>query len=399
RQINALQAWQVAALSTAQIAGLSTTQIAALATGSLNALSEAQVQLLSTVQVRALTLSQVANLQTTDFAALNPAQLAALGTAGIAVITTAQAAALTTAQVAQGLSTAQVAALENRDLLALRADSLRALQANQVGALRADQLNALGTVTQRSGAVMGDAAWSAADLRINGVAIDAAGSATDLAAAINSKSAVTGVVANARATVSLGTSLVSKDGKDAQSPVSSQSVKRFAENGHFYQIVVDSTLTPVATQSVAETYNYRGLQGYLATITSAAENGFIKALTATSPAGNAVLLFGASDAEVDGNWKWVSGPEKGTALNYFAWDGSEPQGYIGGYREDYAAFQPFYGGWADLPAYPYAAGYIVEYGGMPSTHSLTGNVSSVNEGSKVSFSVATTNVQWDTMLQ
>ena len=399
RQINALQAWQVAALSTAQIAGLSTTQIAALATGSLNALSTAQLQLLSTAQVRAFTLDQVANLEISDFAALNTAQVSALGTAGIAAITTAQAAALSTAQVAQGLTTAQVAALENRDLLALRADSLRALQAGQVGALRADQLNALGTVTQRSGATMGDAAWTAADLRINGVAVDAAGSAKDLADAINSKASITGVVASARATVSSGASLVPDDGKEALSPVSRQPVKRFTENGHFYQIVADSSLTPVATQSVAETYSYRGLQGYLATITSAAENAFVKDLTATSPTGNAVLLFGASDAEVDGNWKWVSGPEKGAALNYFAWGGGEPNGYYGAFREDYTAFAPVSGTWVDLPAYPYAAGYIVEYGGMPSTYTLTGNASSVNEGAKVSFSVATTNVQWDSMLQ
>ena len=48
---------------------------------------------------------------------------------------------------------------------------------------------------------------------------------------------------------------------------------------------------------------YHGLQGYLATITSAEENAFIQSKT------NGVGWIGASDHAVEGEWRWVTGPE------------------------------------------------------------------------------------------
>jgi len=48
---------------------------------------------------------------------------------------------------------------------------------------------------------------------------------------------------------------------------------------------------------------YYGLRGYLATITSQVENDFIKGKT------KGVGWIGASDAAVEGDWRWVTGPE------------------------------------------------------------------------------------------
>src|SRR5699024_6028030 len=50
----------------------------------------------------------------------------------------------------------------------------------------------------------------------------------------------------------------------------------FDENGHFYDFInKGSSLTWHAAKAEAETKSYFGRQGYLATITSAEENGFI----------------------------------------------------------------------------------------------------------------------------
>ena len=54
-----------------------------------------------------------------------------------------------------------------------------------------------------------------------------------------------------------------------------------------------------------------GRPGHLATITLAAENSFILAQFALA---SSEAWIGASDAAVEGQWRWVVGPEAGTQV-------------------------------------------------------------------------------------
>lgn len=146
----------------------------------------------------------------------------------------------------------------------------------------------------------------------------------------------------------------------------------FSGNGHFYEFVYAPGVTWTQAKSMAESRTYNGQQGYLVTITSAAENAFAAAKL------NGQGWIGASDAQQEGQWRWETGPEAGTlfyvgqgnaggyAVNgeYNNWAGGEPNDYppLGG--EDYAHFLSD-GRWND---YPHSignsiAGFVVEYGG------------------------------------
>ncbi|PTN09646.1 PKD domain-containing protein [Mangrovibacterium marinum] len=164
------------------------------------------------------------------------------------------------------------------------------------------------------------------------------------------------------------------------------------ETGHFYQYYSQYNITWTAARDSAAAKNYRGLQGYLATITSAAENDFIWTKI------DGVGWIGATDSDEyseEGEWVWATGPEaetvfwKGTSggspVNgeYSFWGGGEPNNSYtnlnGGIGEDYAHItqdptQPAKS-WNDLrnagdsdftytPNYYIPRGYVVEYGGM-----------------------------------
>ncbi|MCX6221573.1 MAG: PKD domain-containing protein [Bacteroidia bacterium] len=156
---------------------------------------------------------------------------------------------------------------------------------------------------------------------------------------------------------------------------------------HFYKFISWPGITWTSAKAEAESaaMKYHGLQGYLATITSAAENAFIQLKT------KGVGWIGASDAAVEGDWKWVTGPEAGTlfwrglstgsAVNgmYNNWNTGEPNDCCDAnipHQEDYAHITFFPNNpaqnlrWNDLPnggtsGNYYPAGYLVEYGGMP----------------------------------
>ncbi|MDA1349119.1 MAG: C-type lectin domain-containing protein [Chloroflexi bacterium] len=135
-------------------------------------------------------------------------------------------------------------------------------------------------------------------------------------------------------------------------------------------------------EAAAASKSLFGLQGYLATITSGAENAFVF----DKLQGNGWL--GGTDAAVEGTWKWVTGPEAGTVFcigtgtcvpqggEYTNWDGGEPN-QAG--DEDYAHMigntnlnESF---WNDLPVGGgggdyVVQGYVVEYGGSAGDPSL-----------------------------
>jgi hypothetical protein len=171
-------------------------------------------------------------------------------------------------------------------------------------------------------------------------------------------------------------------------------------NGHFYEY--RSTPASWSTaKAYAESQTYFGRKGYLATISSAAENSFInKLIAANSWIGcsdnktvvNAAVGYSkySSQSVAEGKFHWVTGPEKGTQLRtgnastaenpgvaisgvYQNWrvaatyGPNEPNDYpnltIKG-QEDYGhMFGGSSGLWNDFPN-GNMIGSIIEYGGM-----------------------------------
>ncbi len=142
----------------------------------------------------------------------------------------------------------------------------------------------------------------------------------------------------------------------------------FPENGHLYEVVNNgSSLSWDDAVVAAAGRTLNGATGYLATVTTQAENDYL--VSRLSGDG----WFGASDVSSEGDWKWVTGPEAGTSFwagnesgapvesRFANWAGSEPNDYSPG--EDCAQFYSDGSGWNDLPCGgPYLDYYVVEYG-------------------------------------
>jgi len=110
--------------------------------------------------------------------------------------------------------------------------------------------------------------------------------------------------------------------------------------GNFYEVsTVNKNFFDAKADAESRTLN--GATGYLATVTSKAEFDYIKAKAGLSSR----IWLGASDSAVEGEWRWVGGPEDGqqfwqggsggTAVNgmFSDWNGGEPNNCCGG--EDY----------------------------------------------------------------
>ncbi|SDG89148.1 lectin-like protein [Alloyangia pacifica] len=139
-------------------------------------------------------------------------------------------------------------------------------------------------------------------------------------------------------------------------------------NGHWYEYV-ETPLPWEEARADAEGRVFMRMPGYLATITSQAENDFINSITPPN------VWAGGSDAEVEGTWRWVGGPEAGQVfwteangtITYADWGGQEPNNaWSEPPGEDYLTAHALYadGSWADngVPPNPNQAfGYLVEY--------------------------------------
>jgi len=155
--------------------------------------------------------------------------------------------------------------------------------------------------------------------------------------------------------------------------------------GHFYEYVAHGgNITWTDAKVAAEGRYFYGSKGYLATITTQAENDFLRDKL------GADAWIGASDSGVENTWKWaVDAPaaEAGvaffddtngtTADGYFSnWNTNEPNNAGVGEGEDYAIMYctggtP--GRWNDLPNDGSITGYLVEYNsaaGASSTKTL-----------------------------
>lgn len=154
---------------------------------------------------------------------------------------------------------------------------------------------------------------------------------------------------------------------------------------HFYLYVPSVGIRWTDAKVAAETSTYYGLKGYLATLLSADE----AKLSGEQASGTGWI--GGSDAETEGVWKWVTGPEAGTVMSYTFWNTGEPNNQG---DEDYAHItQPgigIKGSWNDLSNNGDASGnyqpkgYVVEYGGMPGEAPLE-----IAASTKITIPVAT----------
>ena len=150
---------------------------------------------------------------------------------------------------------------------------------------------------------------------------------------------------------------------------------------HYYEFVSAPGISWTAAEAAASARTYFGLQGYLVTLTTQEEADFSGAQA------SGFGWIGATDVAVEGEWRWVTGPEagtqfwqgrsNGTELTFANWNGGEPNN-VGRNGEDYAHIAAAavirggapIGAWNDLPnnggGGNYASkGYVVEYGGMP----------------------------------
>lgn len=134
---------------------------------------------------------------------------------------------------------------------------------------------------------------------------------------------------------------------------------QWAGNGHWYEYI-DTNLTWDDAFAAANASTFLGMQGYLATVTSDAENTFASIVVANG----SLAWLGGSDAGAPVNdWTWRNGPEAGQAFTYANWNAGEPNNCCGG--EDYlhtnfgaAAAWNDHGGPGNANQ---ANGYLVEY--------------------------------------
>ena len=170
----------------------------------------------------------------------------------------------------------------------------------------------------------------------------------------------------------------------------------FAGTGHYYEFVkVPGGTTWGEAKAAAENRVFHGIQGHLVTITSQAENDFVNSLPGPLPGPGLGAWIGASDAEEEGVWKWVTGPEAGTqfwqngpspagspvASRFANWASGEPNNIS---NEDFAHIATGFPGpenfkkWNDLDSDDREAGYFVEYSSSPGAgemDTLTGGAS------------------------
>ena len=133
-----------------------------------------------------------------------------------------------------------------------------------------------------------------------------------------------------------------------------------AFGGNFYEYFGGAFTWDQALAAAAAAAPVAGYTAHLVTITSAAEDAFVQGLS-----GQNVFWTAGSDADVEGVWKWVAGPDAGLIFfgpgaapgAYSNWNGGEPNN-VG--NEDYLHVNQGAGNWNDAPN-GFQNGYIVEY--------------------------------------
>jgi hypothetical protein len=128
--------------------------------------------------------------------------------------------------------------------------------------------------------------------------------------------------------------------------------------GHWYERV-DVPSTWIEAKAAVEAMSFNGMQGYLATITSAQENWWI----VDNLGGAATLDHWLGGYNDQGTWKWVTGE----TWSYANWWPGEPKGFSGYILQfdDNEDNPPVPGYWNDYDPNSPEPGYIVEYSAQP----------------------------------
>ncbi|WP_426062286.1 hypothetical protein, partial [Hymenobacter sp. B1770] len=157
---------------------------------------------------------------------------------------------------------------------------------------------------------------------------------------------------------------------------------------HYYEFVSAPGICWADAKAAAAARTYEGMTGYLATVTFAGEKDFL--------AGKAqgAYWFGASDAAVEGEWRWQTGPEAGQLIwrggpagigaAYSNWLPGQPDDFKNQWRpqgEDYAQLYGTSGLWNNVDnchTGGTTAGYVVEYGGLEACPPIVYALGTVN---------------------
>jgi hypothetical protein len=140
---------------------------------------------------------------------------------------------------------------------------------------------------------------------------------------------------------------------------------RYNKTGHYYDVVTfGKDISWEEANRRASALSYKGLQGHLATITSAEENDFIWKNLAKQSGVPSLFIGGIQDPAVavndtinwDKNWKWVTGEP----WDYTNWAPGEPNKFAGtGRNEIWLMMWVHSGKWNDQ--FFGVHGFIVEY--------------------------------------
>jgi len=150
---------------------------------------------------------------------------------------------------------------------------------------------------------------------------------------------------------------------------------QFASNGNYYDFIAGASDYDAA-KAAASSLTFNGVQGHLATITSQAENDFLK-----DNFGNSFSQYfawlGGTDRVAENDWLWDAGPETGIQFsngqtptppfNFANWNAIEPDNFA--LNQHFAVYLLgsltgwSQGQWGDvaLGGSGVVQGYLVEY--------------------------------------
>lgn len=137
-------------------------------------------------------------------------------------------------------------------------------------------------------------------------------------------------------------------------------------NDNWYEVVWprQGKITASTAKALAEASTYLGVSGYLATITSAAEQTFLNTLNAAyTAASNAHsgryvrAWLGGSDATIEGTWEWTTGE----TFAYTNWANNANNNNNNADKKDYLAGWWRGDRWRDCKRNCNVYKYVVEY--------------------------------------
>jgi hypothetical protein len=144
-------------------------------------------------------------------------------------------------------------------------------------------------------------------------------------------------------------------------------------NGHYYEVISDPGATWISAETSALSLYYNGLEGHLATITSASEDMFVGQAVALAGPGEFWLggyQVPANELVATAGWTWVNGEGtfpgvnglSGFNNNYSNWNPGEPNDNYGPGSEQFLGINlGNVGGFNDEGNLGLIGGYVIEF--------------------------------------